>query len=51
MAEREGRSFDDCLETFLSSKTYKTLQTPSTLLWGENAEYILDDYYRELGKG
>jgi hypothetical protein len=47
MAIKEKRDFDDCLRDFAASGTYKNLQTPHTLLWGENAEFILDDYYRE----
>ncbi|GHU62790.1 hypothetical protein AGMMS49983_04930 [Clostridia bacterium] len=47
MSIKENRDFDDCLRDFAASETYKNLQTPDTLLWGENSEFILDDYYRE----
>ncbi|MDR2610298.1 MAG: hypothetical protein LBC58_02455 [Clostridiales Family XIII bacterium] len=47
IAEKEGRSFDACYPEFVSSKTYRNLVNTDTLLWGESAEFIVDDYYRE----
>jgi hypothetical protein len=46
ISQKEGISFEDAYKVFLQSKTYQTLCNVDTLLWGENAEYILDDYYR-----
>lgn len=42
------RSFDDCLCDFYHSKVYEALETPGSLMWSENAEYIVDEYFREL---
>ena len=48
IADKEKRSFEDCYRDFLLSKTYQNLVDTETLLWGESAEFIADDYY--LGK-
>ncbi|MGL4484407.1 MAG: hypothetical protein ACRCUS_05600 [Anaerovoracaceae bacterium] len=47
ISEKEKKSFDECYEKFLKSKTYAGLTNPSTMLWTESAEYIVDDFYRE----
>jgi hypothetical protein len=47
IAENENRSFDDVYAGFLISNTYKALQEPRSLMWYENAEFIVDEYYRE----
>jgi hypothetical protein len=51
IASKDNVSFDTAYTVFLSSKTYQALQNPVSLLWAENAEFIVDEYYRELGKG
>jgi len=47
IAEKEALAFDAAYEKFLASKTYRILQRPETLMWGENAEFIVDEYYLE----
>ena len=47
IAEKENMSFDSTYTNFLSSKIYESLQNPASLLWAENAEFIVDEYYRE----
>ena len=47
LADKDGRSLEDCFRDFLLSKAYKNLIDTETLLWGESAEFIVDDYYRE----
>jgi len=47
IAEKEGRPFEDCYRDFLLSKAYQNLIDTETLLWGESAEFIVDDYYLE----
>jgi hypothetical protein len=47
IAEKENTSFDSAYANFLSSKMYKSLQIPASLLWAENAEFIADEYLRE----
>jgi hypothetical protein len=32
---------------FLESNTYRAIQDPRSLMWYENAEFIVDEYYRE----
>ena len=48
IGEKENKEFDACYLLFLNSKTYQTLQNTASLLWAENAEFIVDEYYREL---
>ena len=47
ITEKEGRPFEDCYRDFLMSKAYRNLIDTETLLWGESAEFIVDDYYLE----
>jgi len=47
IAEKEGRPFEDCYRDFLLSRAYQNLIDTETLLWGESAEFIVDDYYLE----
>jgi len=51
IAEIENTSFDSTYSKFLSSKIYKSLQIPASLLWAENAEFIADEYLREKESG
>ena len=48
IAEKTGRAFEDCYPEFISSLTYKNLLNTETLLWSESAEFITDDYFREI---
>ena len=50
LAKHEARPFDDCLVDFTSSQTYKALSVPDSLMWSESAPFIVDEYYRELGR-
>ena len=47
LAENEQKSFDECYELFVKSKTYEALQEPESLLWSESPQFICDEYYRE----
>ena len=47
IAEKENRPFKECYRDFLLSRTYRNLTDTDTLLWGESAEFIVDDYQRE----
>jgi len=47
IAEKEKLPFEDCYRDFLLSKTYRNLIDTDTLLWGESAEFVVDDYYLE----
>jgi hypothetical protein len=49
IAEKENIHFDSAYNNFLTSQLYKSLQNPMSLLWAENAEFIVDEYYRENG--
>lgn len=42
------RSFEDCLCDFYHSKVYEALEKPNSLMWSENAEFIVDEYIREV---
>jgi hypothetical protein len=46
IAEKENVGFEDAYSNFLTSQTYKSLQNTRTLMWFENAEFIVDEYYR-----
>lgn len=48
IAEKENISFEAAYLNFLKSNTYKSLQKTSSLMWAENAEFIVDEYYREI---
>jgi predicted phosphoadenosine phosphosulfate sulfurtransferase len=50
IAEKEGAAFDSAYARFLASETYRILQRPDTLMWGENAEFVVDEYYREVSR-
>lgn len=43
-----NRSFDDCLCDFYHSNVYEALRKPDSLMWSENAEFIVDEYFREV---
>ena len=46
IAEKEKIPFDSAYTKFSNSKTHKTLQNMTSMLWAENAEFIADEYYR-----
>jgi hypothetical protein len=46
IASKENVSFEDAYSKFLTSQTYKSLQNTRTLMWFENAEFIVGEYYR-----
>jgi hypothetical protein len=47
LVEKERRAFDDVYADFLESDTYRAIQDTRSLMWYENAEFIVDEYYRE----
>jgi hypothetical protein len=47
LAQKEDRPFDEVYADFLESNTYRAIQEPRSLMWYENAEFIVDEYYRE----
>jgi hypothetical protein len=47
IAEKENIPFDSAYASFSTSKIYKSLQSPLSMLWAENAEFIADEYFRE----
>jgi hypothetical protein len=48
LAEKEHVSFDDAYGMFVSSNTYNTLNRTNNLYWAESAEFIADEYYRDI---
>jgi hypothetical protein len=48
LVEQQGLSFEEALNKFMKSVTYRNLQDTETLLWGESAGFILDDYQHEI---
>jgi hypothetical protein len=48
LAEKERILFDDVYEAFISSDTYNILKRTDNLYWAESAEFIADEYYREI---
>jgi len=48
LAEKEHIDFDDAYERFVSSDTYSILKRTDNLYWAESAEFIVDEYYRNL---
>ena len=49
LAEKECRDFDGCYEDFIQSKTYAVLQNTRSVMWAESAEFVADEYFREVG--
>jgi hypothetical protein len=47
LAQKENRGFDEVYAEFLESNTYRAIQDTRSLMWYENAEFIVDEYYRE----
>jgi len=47
ISEKENISFDTAYNGFANSHIHKSLQNTASLLWTENAEFIVDEYYRE----
>jgi hypothetical protein len=47
IAEKEKILFEKAYLDFLNSNVYKILQRTSSLMWAENTEFIVDEYYRE----
>jgi hypothetical protein len=47
LARQENRNFDEVYADFLNSNTYQAIQDTGSLMWYENAEFIVDEYYRE----
>jgi hypothetical protein len=50
IAEKEKVLFENAYLDFLNSNVYKILQKTSSLMWAENAEFIVDEYYRDREK-
>lgn len=48
LAENEHISFDDAYAMFVSSNTYDILKRVDNFYWAESAEFIVDEYYREI---
>ena len=46
IADKENISFDSAYACFSASPIYTSLQNPASMLWTENAEFIIDEYYR-----
>jgi hypothetical protein len=47
LSQKENRTFDEVYADFLESNTYRAIQETRSLMWYENAEFIVDEYYRE----
>ncbi|MDR2590521.1 MAG: hypothetical protein LBC71_06010 [Oscillospiraceae bacterium] len=48
IAEKKSRDFDDCYNDFICSKTYIALQNTNSVMWAESAQFIVDEYFREI---
>ena len=48
-AEKGCLDFDDCYNDFITSKTYAALQNTDSVMWAESAEFVADEYLREIG--
>jgi hypothetical protein len=47
LSQKENRAFDEVYAEFLESGVYRAIQDTRSLMWYENAEFIVDEYYRE----
>ncbi|MDR0618712.1 MAG: hypothetical protein LBG17_02310 [Bacteroidales bacterium] len=48
LSEQLHIDFETAYQKFLSSRTYTNLANTNNYLWAESAEYIVDDFFREL---
>ena len=48
IAQKSGCDFDECYRDFLNSKTYIALQNTESVMWAECAEFIVEEYFREM---
>ena len=48
IAEKNSCDFESAYHDFIDSKTYAALQKTESVMWAESAEFIVDEYYREL---
>ena len=48
LAENEKIPFDDAYTAFVFSNTYAILKRTDNLYWAESAEFLADEYYREI---
>ncbi|MDR2109171.1 MAG: hypothetical protein LBP28_06915 [Coriobacteriales bacterium] len=51
IADREQITFEQAYREFMQSRAFENLRNTETQLWGESAEFIVDDYYRERSGG
>jgi hypothetical protein len=49
IAEKENKAFETAYSDFLNSQTYKALQNTNSLMWFENAEFIVGEYFSQAG--
>jgi len=45
IAEKENKPFEAAYSDFLNSQTYKAIQNTNSLMWFENAEFIVGEYF------
>jgi len=48
LAEKDHIPFDEAHKRFVSSQTYLILKRTDNLFWAESAEFIVDEYHREM---
>ena len=48
IAEKKTCDFEKAYIEFIVSKTYAALQKTESVMWAESAEFIADEYFREL---
>ncbi|MCL2283920.1 MAG: hypothetical protein FWC26_11450 [Fibromonadales bacterium] len=44
IAGKKNKTFEEAYSDFLNSQTYIALQNTNTLMWFENAEFIVEEY-------
>jgi len=50
IAEKKSCDFEQAYNDFVVSKTYYALQKTESVMWAESAEFIADEYFRELNE-
>lgn len=48
ISANEKKSFDEGLNDFYKSRTYGSLKNTQSCLWAESAEFIADEFEREV---
>ena len=50
IADKKSCGFEQAYRDFLASKAYVALQKTESVMWAESAEFIVDEFFREISE-